>query len=105
MRTFHDFIDSYPISLIDFYSPTCKPCKAISPQIRVFSKRYKYRVAFGKVNVLNNPEIAEEYNILSVPYLFIFSYGEKVKALLGKSLLAGIEKALEEILVEFEKKR
>lgn len=104
IRTFHDFIAKYPVSLIDFYSPACKPCKAISPQIRLLSKCYKYRIAFGKVNVFDNREIAEEYHIMSVPYLFIFSYGEKVKSLLGKNLVAEIDVALQEILAEFEKK-
>ena len=103
-RTFNDFIDKYPISLIDFYSPTCKPCTAIAPQIRVFSKRYKYRIAFGKVNVFNNHELAKDYNILSVPNLIIFSYGEKVKTMIGKGLLAAINLALDDILSKFEKK-
>jgi len=104
-RTFHDFIATFPISLIDFYSPACKPCKTISPQIRLLSKRYKYRVAFGKVNVIDNREIAEEYHIMSIPYLFIFSYGKKVMSLLGKNLVAEIDEALREILAEFENKR
>lgn len=103
-RTFNAFIEKYPMSLIDFYSPSCKPCNAIAPQIRVFSKRYKYRIAFGKVNVLTNRELAGDYHILSVPNLIIFSYGEKVKTMIGKSLLAGINEALDDILSEFEKK-
>ena len=104
VRTFHDFIEKYPVSMIDFYSPTCKPCKAISPQVRVFSKRYKYRIAFGKVNVMTNREIAGEFNILSVPHLFIFSYGEKVRSMIGKNLLAEINEALDDVLKKFEKK-
>jgi thioredoxin-like negative regulator of GroEL len=103
-RTFHEFIDKYPVSMIDFYSPTCKPCNAISPRVRVFSKRYRYRVAFGKVNVKANREIAEEYNILSVPHLFIFSYGEKVRSLMGKNLLAEMNDALDDVVMRFEKK-
>ena len=102
-RTFHAFIDKYPISLIDFYSPSCKPCNAIAPRIRVFSKRYKYRIAFGRVNVSSNRELAKEYDVLSVPYLFIFSYGEKVKTLIGKNLLAEINDALDVVLLKFEK--
>ena len=93
---FADFIERYPVSFIDFHSPDCGPCRAIAPQIRLLSKRYRYRVAFGKVNVRENIELASRYRVQSVPNLMVFSYGKKVTAMLGRKSTGDLKKAIEE---------
>lgn len=38
---FEDFINKYPVTLIDFHSPACKPCRAMKPRLRKLSKEYE----------------------------------------------------------------
>ena len=99
--SFDEFIDKYPVSLVDFYSPTCNPCIALSRTIRSVSRQYKYRVAFGKLDVTQNMDLAKQYRVLSVPFIVIFSYGKKVYTLMGKKSEKEIMKALDEMLDKY----
>ena len=99
--SFDEFIDKYPVSLVDFYSPTCNPCIALSRTIRSVSRQYKYRVAFGKLDVTQNQDLAKQYRVLSVPFIVIFSYGKKIYTLMGKKSEKEITKALDELLYKY----
>lgn len=101
-KDFNDFIDLYPVSLIDFYSPTCGPCVAMSRTIRLVSRQYKYKAAFGKVNIAENRELAKRYKIMSIPYIVIFSYGKKVYTMMGKKSEKYLTEALDQVLSKIE---
>lgn len=103
-KGFDDFINLYPVSLVDFYSPSCGPCIEMAPAVRHLALRYKYRVAFAKVNVAENQELARRYRIMGVPNFIIFSYGKRVTSLVGKKPESTIIKALDKVLSEFESK-
>lgn len=102
-KGFDDFIDKYPLTLVDFYSPTCGPCIAMSPIIRKLARRYKYQAAFAKVNIAEHQELAKRYRIMSIPNIVIFSYGKKVTRLVGKKSESSLIKALDRELSDLEK--
>ena len=58
--------------LIDFYADWCGPCKMMSPIIDEIGEENLENVVVGKINVDENPELAEEYEIMSIPTLVIF---------------------------------
>ena len=101
-KDFDDFIDKYPVTLVDFYSPTCGPCIAMSRTIRLVSRQYKYKAAFGKVNIAENRELAKQYKIMSIPYIVIFNYGKKVYTLMGKKSEKELIEALDRVLSKLE---
>ena len=103
-KGFDDFIDLYPVSLVDFYSPSCGPCIEMAPAVRHLALRYKHRVAFAKVNVAENQELARKYRIMGVPNIIIFSYGKRVTGMVGRKPESKIKKALDKVLSEFERK-
>ena len=103
-KGFDDFINSYPVSLIDFYSPSCGPCIEMAPTIRHLALRYKHRVAFAKVNVAEEQELARKYKIMGIPNIIIFSYGKRVTGMVGRKPEGSIIKALDKVLAEFESK-
>ncbi len=100
-KNFDDFIERYPVSLVDFYSPTCGPCAGFSRTIRQVSRNYKHRVAFGKLDVTENQELAKRFKVMSVPYTVIFSYGKKVYTLMGKKTERELARVLDQMLDKY----
>lgn len=103
--SFQEFIEKFPVTLIDFHSPTCAPCRAMKPRLRKLSKRYEYRAAFGKLNINENSDIAEDFKILSVPTFIIFSYGKQKKFMKGKKPLGDLKRALDDVLQEQDEEK
>ena len=64
-------------TLVDFYADWCGPCKMLSPILEELSGEYD-DVAFIKVNVDNEPELAAQYQIMSIPAVFLFKEGKAV---------------------------
>ncbi len=67
---------------VDFYADWCGPCKMLAPVVEDLSKEYT-DVVFAKVNVDDNPEIAQRYGIMSIPTLIAFKNGEVAGQSLG----------------------
>ena len=67
---------------VDFYADWCGPCKMVGPVLEEISKDYA-DIKFVKVNVDDNPEIAQQYGIMSIPTMIGFKNGKKVASSLG----------------------
>ncbi|MHA2364068.1 MAG: thioredoxin family protein [Candidatus Hodarchaeales archaeon] len=98
--TFHEVINKSDIPVfIDLWAQWCRPCLKISPMIEELAKEYTQKMAFGKVDVANNPEIEKEYNIMSLP-MFLILYKDElllsfVGALSKSKMIEKIEDGLE----------
>ena len=69
--------------LVDFWAPWCAPCKLMEPVIAEVAEDLNGKVLFGKVNVDEGQELAQKYNILSVPTFIVFKSGEVVDQFSG----------------------
>ena len=68
--------------LIDFWATWCGPCRMLSPIVdEVASERPDVKV--GKINVDEQPELAQQFGIMSIPTLLVFKNGEKVQESVG----------------------
>jgi len=63
---------------VDFWAEWCGPCKAVSPTVEELSDEYKDKIDFVKVNVDQNSELAQKYNVFSIPTLAIFANGRAI---------------------------
>lgn len=76
--------------LIDFWAPWCKPCLALVDTLEKMAKRYAESISVVKVNIDENPELAEKYSIRSIPTLILMKGGELVKDDKGESKITGL---------------
>lgn len=69
--------------VIDFWAPWCGPCKMLTPIFEELSNEYGDEVIFGKVNVDENPSIANKFRIASIPTLMFMKNGQIIENLVG----------------------
>ena len=80
--------------LIDFYASWCGPCKMLSPIIDEIAEE-RNDIIVGKVNVDDEPELAEKFGVFSIPTLVILKDGEIVHQSAGARPKAQILRLLE----------
>ena len=64
--------------LVDFWATWCGPCRMLAPVIAQIAVKYEGTVKVGKVDVDENPELAESFNVSSIPTLILFKDGKPV---------------------------
>lgn len=69
--------------LVDFYTATCQPCKAMEPILERVSRQYEGRAWCARLDAEKNPQTAEKYKIRGVPVLILFVAGEQKQRLMG----------------------
>ena len=69
--------------LVDFWAPWCGPCRTIGPVVEQMAQKYAGRAKVVKVNVDDNPRIAQQFQILSIPTLMTFKNGSALKRQVG----------------------
>ena len=69
--------------LVDFWAPWCGPCRMVAPVVEDISKQYEGQVKVVKLNTDENPEVASQYGIRSIPTLMIFKEGQRVDMVVG----------------------
>ncbi|MBI4065554.1 thioredoxin [Candidatus Gottesmanbacteria bacterium] len=69
--------------LVDFWAVWCGPCRMQDPIIDEVAKDMNGKVKIGKLNVDENPNIAQKFMVMSIPTLMIFKSGTVVKQFIG----------------------
>lgn len=69
--------------LIDFWATWCGPCRMIAPTVSEIAEEYEGKVKVCKVNVDDEPELANQFRVDSIPTLFIVKNGEVTDKLVG----------------------
>jgi len=81
--TFKKAIQNHPLVVVDCWAPWCGPCRFLSPIIEEIARDYAGKIFFGKLNVDENPKVAMQYGIMSIPTLLIFKNGRLVDQIIG----------------------
>lgn len=80
--------------LIDFWAPWCGPCKVMSPVVEELAGEMD-AVTIAKVNVDDNPELAQQFNVLSIPTFLVFKGGQVVEQFSGSMSKEALREKLE----------
>ena len=86
-----DVIKAEAPVVVDFWAPWCGPCRMIAPALDAISAEMGDKVKIVKVNVDENPKIASNYGIMSIPTLMIFKGGQLVDRKTGASPQAALK--------------
>ena len=84
--------------LVDFWAAWCGPCRMVAPVLDQIAAEYEGKIRIVKVNVDEEPALAAQYRITSIPAMKVFKGGEEVRELIGAMPKQMIEQQLEGIL-------
>jgi thioredoxin 1 len=69
--------------LVDFWAEWCGPCKMVAPVLEEIAKEHADKLRIVKLNIDENPEIARQYQIMSIPTMAVFVNGAVDKSIVG----------------------
>jgi thioredoxin 1 len=81
--------------LVDFWATWCPPCRIIAPFVEAVAEEFAGRARVGKLDVDQNPGVADRYGITGIPTLLLFKDGQVVEQRVGALPKAEIVRLLE----------
>lgn len=84
--------------LLDLYAVWCRPCQMVAPVVEGLAERYGGRFKFCRMNVDQNPETANKYNVMSIPTLIFFKGGQAIETIVGAVPERALVEKIDEIL-------
>ena len=84
------------MELLDFYADWCGPCQMMKPNVEEFAKTHP-EVSVRAINIDDEEELAEKYNVSSIPCLVVLKDGEEVAREVGVLSVKKLEKLVEKV--------
>ena len=80
---FESFLTEKKVALVDFWASWCGPCRMVSPIVDEVAEEVEGRVKVAKVNVDEQPELAQRFQVMSIPTLVVMKKGKVVSTSVG----------------------
>jgi thioredoxin len=82
-RNFSEIVAATPLLLVDFWAPWCGPCRAVAPVLEELARAEAGRAVVAKVNVDEEPSLAQRHGVQAIPTLLFFKDGRVVDTVVG----------------------
>jgi thioredoxin 1 len=69
--------------LVDFWAEWCGPCKMVAPVLDEIADEHAGKLRIAKLNVDDNPAIAQRFGVMSIPTMIVFKDGQPAKRMVG----------------------
>ncbi|MCK5043945.1 thioredoxin [Candidatus Pacearchaeota archaeon] len=94
---FQDFIKN-KVVLIDFFAEWCMPCLTMAPIIEELNEKFEGKIKFGKVDIGDNQELAQKFNVSSIPNFILFKEGQPVEQFVGSMSADDLQERLKKFI-------
>lgn len=95
---FDQIISRNSLVLVDFYADWCMPCRMMAPIVEELAEELAGKVLVGKINVDENPDTADRFQVFSIPTLVIIKSGREVDRIVGFVPKSQVEARLKKYL-------
>ena len=93
-----EVLDSDIPVLADFWAEWCVPCKMVGPVIEEIAAETGGKLKVVKIDVDSAPDLAQQFNVISIPTLMVFNKGEVANQMVGAGNKASIEKLFKDLI-------
>ena len=97
-KTYQDLVERNPVVVADFYADWCGPCKIVAPIMEKLAAEYDGKAKFTKLDVDDNPAVADRFGIMSIPTLIVFKNGKPVERFVGAAPVERYRSIIERVL-------
>lgn len=80
--------------LVDFWAPWCGPCRMLSPIVDQVAEEQQGRAKVVKINIDEEPELAQQFGVVSIPTLLVFKNGQLANRSVGVKPKHAVEQLL-----------
>ncbi len=95
--TFTDIVSAEKPVLVDFWAEWCGPCRMVAPILEEMATEHD-TISIAKLNVDENPQVAMQHDVMSIPTLILFQDGVEKKRLVGARSKAALLDELAEFI-------
>jgi thioredoxin 1 len=78
-----DVLQNDKLVLVDFWASWCGPCRMVAPILQEIAEEHAEELTVAKLDIDENPKVARDYRVMSVPTLILFKGGQPVKQIIG----------------------
>jgi len=83
------------VVLVDFWASWCMPCLMMAPIVDELGEKFKGKAKVGKIDIDGNQEIAQKFNVSTIPNFVLFKDGKVVEQFVGGKSLEDLSEVLE----------
>lgn len=80
---FQAAVDAADIAMVDFWAVWCGPCKMLAPAVDAIAEQYEGKALIAKVNVDEEPALAAQFGVMSIPTVVFLKNGKEIGRKVG----------------------